>query len=434
MRRGRDADGTLQSRCAPTRPSGDRAVEHRAAIAGRIAVLGSVGVLNLQKTVGNARVEMVVFRQAQPLVQTQARPLEQARAAISSRSIEALKECNRRCRQMIAQSPLAPPEEARAALATIRHWAMDQIAGLYDQFVAAKTGIGIGETSGADSGQDRTEYVEQADTWFDSFIEPAIGVLLEGDPQYRYEHFNADVQQKVFSVLRLRASRQGLAQIGHRAEAEAQARRVGGLSTGPWCGAFAFTQQNQAAGMDDRWAGAMQGEGGIRGALAYQGVAANPWIWAFDHWERLSSYHAGRGSVRWYEAIRTAPPARGIEPGDIVLIDNVRGTNPDHVTTAVAFDGRFLRTMGGNQGDGERGVSRNRVLDITANPEPNDVRMRDSAGRPIPETTDPALTKNVRVHGIGRWSIVDYEQHVYRAQQAMPTRPPSAAELGAVSR
>jgi hypothetical protein len=181
----------------------------------------------------------------------------------------------------------------------------------------------------------------------------------------------------------------------------------------------------------------MQGEGGIRGALAYYGTATNPWIWAFDHWERLKDYHSQRGSLRWYEAIQRRPPSRGIQPGDIVLIDNARGTDPDHVTTAVSFDGRYLATMGGNQGSSastdESGVSRNRVIDLTQNPDANDVRLRDRQGNPIPDTTDPTKTKNVRVHGVGRWSIVDYEEHIYRAQAAKPTKPPSAAEIAAVS-
>jgi hypothetical protein len=179
----------------------------------------------------------------------------------------------------------------------------------------------------------------------------------------------------------------------------------------------------------------MQGESGIRAMLeTYGGVMAQTWIWVFDHWEQIRQYHARRNSLRWYETIRRTPPSRGIQAGDLVLIDNNYGVDPNHITTAISFDGRFLTTLGGNQGAGEAGVSRSgHAFDLQHNPDPNDVRKTDASGHRIPQTVDPSLgPKNVRVHGIGRWSVVDYERHLYRTSTQMPTAPPSAAELAAL--
>jgi hypothetical protein len=229
-----------------------------------------------------------------------------------------------------------------------------------------------------------------------------------------------------------------VSQIGHRDDAEAESRAHGKIPKGTqpsddWCGAFAYTQAEQGGGFDPHWAVHMQGEQGIRTALTYGGEMATTWIWAFDHWELLQSYHAGRQSLRWYEAIERTPPKQGIQAGDLVLIDNAFGTNPDHITTAIAFDGRFLTTIGGNQGAGEQGVSRNHAFDILNNPDANDVRKTDAKGERIREV-DPKLgPKHTRVHGIGRWSLVDYERHLYRTSTQKPTTPPAAADLAKLS-
>ncbi len=383
-------------------------------------------VLNAQRSVGNRAVGRMLVAQPNSASVTAViqrdvtNPLEEARAALAGGDLNALKVLNQRFRRRLAEDQLAPSADLRGALADIRHTMMDQVSDLYVR--SRPTG---GQAS---DGTDHTGDVEQAQTQLSTDLEGRLDVLMEGDPQFRYEHFNQTVQQNVFAALRLRASREALSKIGHRADAEREARDIGRLpGNDAWCGAFAFTQQHQASGMDSRWAALSQGEGGIRGALAYQGVAADPWIWAFDHWVRLREYHGSRGSTRWYEAIRKAPPSRGIEPGDLVLIDNAYGTDPDHITTAVAFDGRFLVTIGGNQGSGEQGVSRSRGRDLMQNPDPNDVRLVEN-GRRV-RKADPTMTKNTRVHGVGRWSIVDYEQHIYRTSAQMPATPPTPREL-----
>ncbi len=347
-------------------------------------------------------------------------------AARASNDLAQLKALNARARALRAASYSDPPKVASDALHTIRTHLMEKVAELVDQLEATKRTAGAAvDTARQD---DQTGAVEAAETAFDQTVTPYIDALLTGDPQYRYYHpERPDVQTKVSQALRIHATNRGLAQIGHRADAEAEARATGHLPKGSWCGAFAYTQQARAGGMDPYWAAASLSTGGIMAALTY-GWGNNPWIWAEGDWHKLKDYHARRGSLRFYQTVGTAPPAN-IQSGDVVLIDNARGMDPDHIQTAVAFDGRYLAVMGGNQGSSaatdESGVSRSGTIDITRNKSANDVRQRDQDGKPIPDTTDPKLVKNERLHGVGRWSLVDYEQHLFSTN---PTKPPAPSD------
>ena len=346
-------------------------------------------------------------------------PVRRANAAIGTAKTVQLINLQHEFRTEMAKNAITPPSSIRTALATIRHWTMNRIATIRDRY-----------NSNAASFAPLS--IEALDDQLDQECTPLLNVLMEGHPEYRYEHYEVAVQEKVQLALNLHASRRGLAQIGHRVTAERESRNIGSLPNPDhaWCGAFAYTQAHTAAAMDPKWKIFMQGEGGIRSALAYQGESSTFWVWAFDHWENLREYHSHRGSLRSYELVGNTPPPRGIEPGDLVLMDNAFGILPDHITTAVSFDGRFLTTMGGNQGSGEDGVSRNSPIDISMNPAPNDVTKWVNGEKKVDETKGP---KHVRVHGVGRWSIVDYEYRVYRTGPR-PTAPPTEAELSKVAR
>ena len=404
---------------------------------------GADRIVQLQRFGGNRAVAQLVTAAVQ---RDPGNPVELVQKAIASSSLDQLITVQHNLRAELAKEPLNPPEPVRAALATARHWTMDRVAAIRDTYAPVIEALGTGGAAGTDTTGERAVH----ENLMDDECTPYLTALMEGHPEYRYEHFNEDVQKKVFAAVRLRASRRGLAQIGHRAAAEAEARSEAGLPAGSWCGAFAYTQAGKAGGFDPRWKSAMHGEGGIRSALGYLGDMANTWIWAFDNWVPLREYHARRGSERWYETIDKAPPKKGIEPGDLVLIDNSFGTDPDHITTAVSFDGRFLRTVGGNQGTAsptdETGVSATGPFDLTQNSDANDVTLYetgpdgkkkavwvgtgDTKHRVVDASKGP---KNKRVHGVGRWSVVDFEIHVYRVSPEKPPKPPTAKELAAVT-
>jgi len=91
-----------------------------------------------------------------------------------------------------------------------------------------------------------------------------------------------------------------------------------------------------------------------------------------------------------------------IQPGDIVVIDNNRGTYGDHITQCRSYNRstHMLQTIGGNEG-GAHPVNIGRWHTLDENPEP--VANKHSGDG------------HARVYAVGRFSAVDYETHDYRA-------------------
>lgn len=370
-------------------------------------------------------------------------PVQRVQAAIATGSVPAVVALQRELRNQ--QNPAQPDANLREALKTARYWEMERIAAIrasYAERVAAAhrtTSAQAPITTTVTTGPHATNVPgagEELETAMDRECAPFLDALLQGDPQERYLHNDPRVTQEVFAAVRLHSSRRGLDQIGHRGEAEDEARAHGGVRTGSWCGAFAYTQAEQAGGFDSRWSENMAGTGGITGTLAYGGGSTQTWIWVDGAWQRLRDYHASRNSERVYQTVTTSPPAHGIQAGDLCLWDNRGGNQPDHINTVVSFDGRYVVTVGGNQGGAARsdqsGVSRSgHPFDLTTNPSPNENRLRDASGHFIDGSDDPHGHKHTRIHGFGRWSIVDYERHVYAISPTRPTAPPSERDLSA---
>jgi Domain of unknown function (DUF4157) len=372
-----------------------------------------------------------------------ANPIQRVRTAIAAGDVPALVALQNELRRQ--QTPATPNADIREALKAARQWEMERIASIRDSYAARITAAHATTSAEAPhtgnpvlSGPNATNTPragEILETSMDTDCTPFLDALMAGDPQERYLHNDPSITEKVFDAVRLHASRRGLAQIGHRGEAEDESRAHGDVHGDlSWCGAFAYTQAEMSGGFDGRWRENMQSESKIRTTLHYGGPSAETWIWAGGTWQALHAYHTARNSERSYQTVTTAPPSGGIRPGDLVLIDNRRGTDPDHIATAVSFDGRYLVTVGGNQGgparDDQTGVSRSDApFDLLHNPDPNDARQRDANHQPIPETDDRSIHKHVRVHGIGRWSIVDYERHIYARGARAPVAPPTAAQL-----
>jgi hypothetical protein len=359
-------------------------------------------------------------------------PLARVQAAATANDLAAVVAIQVELVAQLQQQASDPPQDLREGIAFARAWTMDQIAAIRDKYAPQVSAASATTTQGTDN----AEAVEKLEIQEDQECTPYLDALLKGDPQYRYLHFNPEVQDKVFAAVRLHSARRGLTGVndkGHRAAAEAEARSLGHLPTGSWCGVFAYAQAAKGGGMDPHWATQMQGEGGIRSALSYFGTQ-NIWVWAFDHWESLKQYHQSRGSLRYYEVLGAGLPARPVQPGDLALLDRDFGLDPDHIMTVAAFDGRYLYTIGGNQGtdspDDEKGVSRSGPFDLATQPEPNDVTewQTNDQGERV-KGHKKGVAKHVRIHGIGRWSIVDYETHVYMTSDKMPSQKPGDAAM-----
>jgi hypothetical protein len=109
-----------------------------------------------------------------------------------------------------------------------------------------------------------------------------------------------------------------------------------------------------------------------------------------------------------------APDGLDIQPGDIVLIDNARGTFADHITLCRSYDPSTgeLETIAGNEGAKPGKVAASaQPRDLNQNPRAQTVGERDS--------------KPSRVYAYGRFSVVDYEVHPYLNR--MPRDPGSLA-------
>ena len=164
------------------------------------------------------------------------------------------------------------------------------------------------------------------------------------------------------------------------------------------------------------------------------------WIYAEDDWHDLRDYHAARGSERTW--LTHADIADGgsldIRPGDIALIDHSGSKAADHIVMVHSYDmtTNTLFTIGGNDGG--------YIVDTRATPTaPKGSRRRRGQAREPRGRDRPAAAAGgseghvgvgshdldskgrVRIYGIGRPSIVDFEDHRYDSTDAK--RPPAAA-------
>jgi hypothetical protein len=354
-------------------------------------------------------------------------PVGALSSAVASMDFGLMKSLQQRLLKKMKTNPMNPPPLVRQALATGRHLQMERIHLIRNMLLAA-----IPKHTTPSPGEEGKEaelfaVQESIEKFTDEQCAPWIDVLMAGHAEYRYEHFDHAVQDSVLAAVQLHSALRGLGKIGHRAAAEKEARGVSNLPTGAWCGAFAYTQAKAAGGLGSQTRAAMQGVTGIEMAMAYKDdpYEKKPgWIWAFDHWMTIPAYHAARGSLRQYIKVNNAAPPE-IRPGDIVIIDNEGADSGDHITTAISSDGDNLHTVGGNQGGDsawdEKGVSDNRKK-LSKNPAAKKV-SNPGGGRAV---------KDDRVFAVGRWSIVDYEQHVYHYSVKEPPAP-SAGEIKAIA-
>jgi len=229
-------------------------------------------------------------------------------------------------------------------------------------------------------------------------------------PSNRFEHPSAGVVAEVLAALTLDGEGQAEWELGHQGpggrDAEARARAAAGLPQGAWCGAFAYTQQH-TAGLSEHARAVLHSTGphlGIDAFLDYERSAEH--IWGETQWMPVRAYHEQRGSLRSLTRLGTGDVRDvDIQPGDIVLIDNAKGVFADHITQCRTYD-----------------ASTGELVTIAGN-EPNvKADTWDLTDNPAPVTVQPGQHKRSRVYAVGRFSIVDYETHVY-----LPSAPADLA-------
>jgi hypothetical protein len=264
-----------------------------------------------------------------------------------------------------------------------------------------------------------------------------IRALTAGRPN-RYAHPDPAVSASMLAALQLDAVAHAMADLGDQANAHANAARAASMGMGfDWCGFFSGRQLMQA-GFDRDLRSGLYHVDNVSNLFQYRWAERSPqWIWADERWQDVHDYHAARNSLRtWAPGAALAAAGGDIQPGDVLLVDTDGNGSANHIVLVQSYNPltRRVVTIGGN----DSGL----VLEDRANPPPpaNDSESRREAatGRALrPAAGLPAghvgvgeqdLTErranHAQVFGIGRPSIVDFEDHVYSHDPVRPTLPP----------
>jgi hypothetical protein len=271
---------------------------------------------------------------------------------------------------------------------------------------------------------------------------------LTGGRQDRWRHPDPVVQDAVLAAIQLDAVYRAESRLGSADQAHKDAAKACGMDmTDDWCGFFVATSFMQSSLDRDLRAGFFHTEN----VVDYFTYVYNrfpkrikKWIWADGGWNELRTYHENRGSVRtWIDAAAihsSGGAALDIRPGDVALIDHSGSGRPDHIVMVQGYDAttQALFTIGGN--DSGYTVDTRATHTPPARESASDRAKREqleaASGRPLVKGTgagvglgvqdlsnqpDPAVVgrdpskarPRVRVFGIGRPSIVDFEEHYY---------------------
>lgn len=276
----------------------------------------------------------------------------------------------------------------------------------------------------------------------------------------RWEHPDAAVQDAVLAAIQLEAVFRAEARASDPTQAHTDAARACGMDmTHDWCGFFVaenFMQSN----LDSDLRGGFFHTENVVDYFTYRyerfPTRVKKWIWADGAWQELGPYHALRGSSRrWTDAaaiFSSLGLMLDIRPGDVVLIDHSGSGRPDHIAMVDSYDPGTgaLFTIGGN----DSGYTVDTRPAHTAPPRETPAerakreRLEAATGRPLVPgggggvgfdvkelltQPDPAVVEadpsrarpRVRVFGIGRPSIVDFEEHFYDGTRL--DRAPAAA-------
>jgi len=208
-----------------------------------------------------------------------------------------------------------------------------------------------------------------------------------------------------------------------------------------WCGMFVAAGMFRGAGLDKDLRKAFAHTDNVYDFFNY--TARNDdrtplSIWADGRWWLVSEYHQQKGSPRTWMQEGSIDLAR-IRPGDVALIRH-KGTKPvkavaNHIVMVESFDlatGRLV-TVEGNVHEGIRPDAGGAAVRDADGGLANAAAVRDSSVAHIRDMHDtttktPASTGGVgpyhergakTVFGVGRPSLVDFEDHEY-AKQPVP--------------
>jgi hypothetical protein len=203
-----------------------------------------------------------------------------------------------------------------------------------------------------------------------------------------------------------------------------------------WCGMFAAANMFRAAALDKDMRLAFAHTDNVHDFFNYDQQPTNRKrtpvsIWAEDRWWNLREYHQERGFPRtWVQG--AAVDGADIRPGDIVLIRH-QGSKPadgiaNHIVMVESYDPATQRlvTIEGNVHEGIRADASGEAERTATGELASTTRRRDSSVVHVRDLSDTATTTpgagpggvyqergRRTVFGIGRPSIIDFEDHDY---------------------
>ncbi len=230
------------------------------------------------------------------------------------------------------------------------------------------------------------------------------------------------------------------------------AASAGGSLNDEWCGYFSMEGYQRGAAMDPDFANSFASTYSVELFFTYAHdsgiVMRSPkWLWDGVKWRDVQQYHHERGSERtWLSGTAiTGGTQLDIRPGDMVVTDNEGDGKSDHIVKCQSFDPAtgLLITIGGN----DSGM----IVRPAGEADPAHETAADQATRLAAEAATGKKMKvgswgtgqagghvgiGVRdthatgakgfglVYGVGRPSLVDFEDHEWWAKDVNATPPP----------
>ena len=267
-------------------------------------------------------------------------------------------------------------------------------------------------------------------------------VQMQDTMRGQWDIENAAARDAVLAAIQLQAATDAQGELsGKSDEIRTRVKKAAGMeSSTEWCGFFTVDHFVRARMDSDLRAGFFH-TNNVQDFFHYR-YDRNPkrikkWIWVDDAWQELNEYHKARDAERqWldYEEL-SAGGELDIRPGYTVLVDRGLDGTPDHIVTAVSYDPatNSLVTIGGN----DSGF----VVVPPGTKKPTDTDPKRDAAEAATgldlQKGKKELHVGVSVHnvaatagargaifGVGRPSLVDFEDHIYAWQPQKKPPPP----------
>jgi hypothetical protein len=233
---------------------------------------------------------------------------------------------------------------------------------------------------------------------------------------------------------------------------------TGGGSGDEWCGEFAMEHLGKSSGrpvMDADFKKAFMSTTSLENFFAYKAdkdlISRSPrWMVGDDgKWIEVKAYHAARGLPRqWQTGAEVRNGGFDIRAGDIAVLDVSGGGTSDHIVTVQSYDpvaGRMV-TVGGNDWGMVPDDAPTHPEGAFAGESAAEAERRHhaeaSTGRKLKKGVATSTAKDAghvgvnvvdgtpgsyRIYGVGRPSLVDFEDHVYDAHDATDKPPVTPA-------